>query len=987
MRVRGSAALVVALMLFGVPSVGLADAVVPGFGPSSFSFLATGSDGLSVVQAGGHPYEVTSRIDFNSELRVGPDGNFEDTSVQDVKDLVIDLPLGFLADAVSTPQCGFAQLSGGHCPAAAVVGHLLTEPSGSGSVDGAIYNMVPEHGIAAEFGYVDTLGGTHALYAGVVPTSAGYVLRVTALDIPQVALTEFAVTLFGDPAARDGTESTPLALLTAPSDCSGQPLTSTVHTDSWQDPGNYNTDGTPNLEDPAWVSASAPTYPEGVAGCGQLRFNPTLALAPEAEHVQADEPAGYEAVAEVPQEEDPGGLATPPLENAVLTLPAGVSISPPAAEGLVGCRESGAEAIELDSPAAGHCPGASTWGEAEVLTPLFGEPLRGKLYVAQPTCGGAGEPECSEQAAETGELFALYVEVGSEERGVHLKLKGRVEVGGNGQHSREVGLQPGQLRVTIAEVPQQPLSELRLKFDGGPRAPLANPQACGPFTTTSELEPWSHQPAPGEAEGTPTGTPSSSFTITGCEPKFAPALVAGTVNLQAGAYSPLILTLSRQDREQDLAGLTFTTPPGLLANLSSVPLCAEPQAREGDCSAASDVGTATVAAGAGADPLPLSGNVYLTGPTEGRPFGLSIVVPAEVGPFHLGDVIIRASIAINPTTAALTIAIDPGGIGIPAMLDGIPLRLRRFNVTLDRSGFIFNPTNCSPLEVTGTLTSSQRANAAVSSRFQVGDCAGLGFKPRLEASTSGKTSRQNGAGLRVKLVYPKAPLGQSGIGRQANLAAVKVDLPKRLVSRLATLQGACLAGVFVSNPAACPATSKVGTASVSTPVLPVAPSGRDATPPGREANLTGPAIFVSHGGKRFPELILVLQADGVTVDLHGETSINAAGVTSSTFRTIPDVPVEAFELNLPEASNSALAANGKLCQTVTVAKRVKVHVHGHVRTVTRKVKKQLGLVMPTALTAHNGAVIHQNTPISITGCPPIRRKAGARKARRAARPR
>ena len=108
--------------------------------------------------------------------------------------------------------------------------------------------------------------------------------------------------------------------------------------------------------------------------------------------------------------------------------------------------------------------------------------------------------------------------------------------------------------------------------------------------------------------------------------------------------------------------------------------------------------------------------------------------------------------------------------------------------------------------------------------------------------------------------------------------------------------------------------------------------------------LTGPAYFVSYGGAKFPELVIVLQGYGVTLDLHGETFISKAGITSSTFHTIPDAPVGSFELTLPEGKYSALAANGNLCKSK--------------------------LEMPTAFVAQNGAEIHELTPIGVTGCAP-----------------
>ncbi len=244
---------------------------------------------------------------------------------------------------------------------------------------------------------------------------------------------------------------------------------------------------------------------------------------------------------------------------------------------------------------------------------------------------------------------------------------------------------------------------------------------------------------------------------------------------------------------------------------------------------------------------------------------------------------------------------------------------------------MFNPTNCNPMSFSGTAwgtpppgAGGPGASAPISSHFQVGSCRSLEFKPGFTVSTSGKTSRTNGANLSVKLAYPKAPQGT-----QANIAKVKVDLPKQLPSRLTTLQKACTEQAFAANPASCPAASIVGHARAITPLLPVP--------------LEGPAYFVSHGGAKFPELIIVLQGYGVTLDLHGETYINKEGITSSTFATVPDAPVGSFELTLPNGKYSALAANGNLCTTK--------------------------LAMPTAFTAQNGAVIHESTPIAVTGCP------------------
>ena len=225
----------------------------------------------------------------------------------------------------------------------------------------------------------------------------------------------------------------------------------------------------------------------------------------------------------------------------------------------------------------------------------------------------------------------------------------------------------------------------------------------------------------------------------------------------------------------------------------------------------------------------------------------------------------------------------------------------------------------------------------------MGSCRSLTFKPNFKVSTSGKTSRKDGASLDAKIIYPTGALGANQASSQSNVKMVKVDLPKQLPSRLTTLQKACPSATFEANPAACPEDSKVGTATATTPVLPV--------------TLTGPAYFVSYGGAKFPELVVVLQGYGVTVYLHGETFISKAGITSSTFRQVPDVPITSFELKLPEGPFSALAANGNLCTTK--------------------------LLMPTAFTGQNGATIKQSTPISVTGCTKHKTKKAKTKSKKA----
>jgi hypothetical protein len=654
-------------------------------------------------------------------------------------------------------------------------------------------------------------------------------------------------------------------------------------------------------------------------------------------------------------DEDPSGLATSHLRDAAVSLPQGMSVNPGAVDGVRACEAEGPEGINIEGPlsedvgpdgelqlAPGDCPDASILGTAEAITPLLPTPVKGHVFLARPGCGGP-RPACTEQDALDGNLYKLYLELGGTGElaatGVHIKLEGRTEV----------NPATGQLTGRFTGNPQTPFSELKVHLNGGPRAPLANPATCGRAVTSGDFVPWAaagRTPEGALVDGIGDATPSSFFEVTGCsDPQaFDPGLLAGTASTTAGAFTPFTMEVSRSDREQFIKGLRLHTPPGLLAMLSSVPLCGEAQADAGTCPASAKIGTTRVASGAGSHPFEIEGDVYLTGPYRGAPFGLSVVTHAVAGPFDLGLIVVRAAIEIDRHDSTATIAVDETGPhAIPAVLFGVPLRLQRITARIDRPGFMFNPTSCaSGHAVAATVSGSAGAVAGPVSPLATTGCRSLGFKPLFSVFTNAHTSRARGASLDTRLAYPKG-----SFGADANIASVKVDLPRQLPSRLSTLQKACPASVFDADPAACPPASVVGVVRARTPVLPV--------------GLSGPVYFVSHGGEAFPSLVVVLQGDGVRVDLTGTTFIKK-GVTSSTFKTVPDVPVDTFELYLPQGRFSALAASENLCR------------------LRGKLK------MPTEFVAQNGSVLRQRTNIAVVGCAKAKRgrRRGARAVRAAA---
>jgi hypothetical protein len=920
-----------------------------------------------LTQAGGHPYDLTTTIALNTTPYLtyrSPDGNLKDVKVQ--------LPPGLVGNPTATEQCTRHDSEIFTCNTAAQVGIMSITLGEISNIGGhgftqevlvkPIYNVVPPPGVAAQFSARFNNFANAFINSGV-RTDGDYGINSESLNITAIAsVTSVAVTLWGvpgnpghsqerycrepqagksyqDPPCAEGAEPQPeTPFLTAPTSC-GHPLSTTAQIDSWENPS-----------EPDEKSASTPA----MTGCSALKFAPSLLVAPEA--TSADSPTGMQVELKVPQNESPTELATPDLRKAVVTLPRGMTVNPASASGMVGCTPSqfgltspvGTAPIHTTSAPA-KCPGASEVGNVEIDTPLLSHLLKGGVYLATP------------YENPFNSLLAIYIAVDDPASGVVVKLAGHVELGAE-----------GQLTTTFAENPQLPFSDFKLNFNAGQRAALKTPATCGSFQATSVLEPWSHE-APGEA-GTPDAEPSSSpFTITStpaggacaktaAEEPNAPQLTAGSTSTAAGIYAPFALRVSRGDGTQQLAGLAITLPQGLVGNVTGIPYCSEAAlasavSRSGaeelaspSCPADTELGTVTAAAGAGSDPFYVQGHAYFAGPYNGAPFSMAIITPAVAGPFDLGDVVVRAGIYINPNTAQVTVKSDE----IPSELKGIPLDIRSINVNVSRAGFTLNPTDCEDLAVTGQAVSTIGQTASLSDRFQVGGCEKLTFKPTFKFTTHAGHTRRFGAYVRVNVT--------SGPG-QANIGGVFIELPKILAAREESLKQACSEAQFATNPAGCPANSHVGTAIAHTPLLPVP--------------LTGPAIFVSHGGAAFPDLDAVLQGDGVTVVLKGTTNI-VNGVTSSNFGSVPDVPVSSFEMVLPTGSYSALAATANLC-TQTVTKRVKVNVGGHVVYRKRQVKEKRTLKMPTRISGHDGALIKKTTVIAVEGCPKLKPAASGKK--------
>jgi hypothetical protein len=907
--------------------------------PGSFHFTPTS------MQAGSHGDWVTS-FDFAHD-EAGE-------SYNDARNIQVGLPAGFDASDTAVPTCTQAQLLSPNpaaigtqnCPIASQVGMLkLVLNVSGGSPPQPIRSEVPLYNMeVTSFGTTAELGYTTALFTGylriqVRPQDDG--LTSTTIDIPPTGEVHgIEVTVWGAPAAsehdalRGATCEAFLSetlvcrnafgspqparipvkpFLSDPTNCSA--YEASMKADSWENPGEWTTAGT--TEGP-------------IEGCDRVPFEPEIDVQPSTRATES--PSGLEVSLLVPQTwENPITLSTSNLKDTKVVLPEGMTANPGLAAGLGACTpQQYAEEKSSTLPGEGGCPPESKIGSIEIETPLLNEKIDGAVYIATPY---DNEPSFGDPEHPGGSLLALYVVARDPERGVLIKVAGKIEP----------DPVTGRLTTTFLNTPQQPFSRFTLKFRPGATAPLASPPTCGIHTTQAALTPWS---APLEPR-----LLSSSFEVTqgvhegpcpsGGIPPFHPQVISGTQNNAGGSYSPFYLRILRDDGEQELTRFSTTLPPGLTGNLTGIPFCPEAaiqlskektgaqEEAEPSCPAASEIGHTIVSAGVGTVLAQTPGKVYLAGPYHGAPLSIVSVTSAKVGPFDLGTVVIRFALNINPSTAQVEVSAN-GSDPIPHIIKGIVVHVREIRVYMDKEKFILNPTNCNPLSITDTIDGAgadftnpaDQVPVAVNTPFEAADCQGLQFKPVFKVSTSGKTSRSGGASLAVKLTVPAA------LGTQANISRVKVDLPKQLPSRLTTLQKGCTAAQFNTNPAGCPAASVVGHAKAITPLIPVP--------------LEGPAYFVSHGGEAFPSLIVVLQGYGFTIDLVGSTFISKAGITSSTFKTVPDQPVTSFELTLPEGKYSALAANGNLCKSK--------------------------LTMPTEFVAQNGAKINESTPIGVTGC-------------------
>jgi hypothetical protein len=895
----------------------------------------TEADGSPTTGAASHPYQYTTSFAVNTEL-APPGSNLPFVPAQgDLKQIEVALPPGLIGNPSAAKACTMEQFNTTHpgsgpdgqgltlneCPDDSAVGLIIVQQFEGAGAMGPIplYNLVPPKGMPAQLGFQPIFGlpffintklrsdGDYGITAYLDNTTEAK--RVTAATtfiwgvpahpshdrlrgscVDGVSL--FSYSLGNCPA---GIEAKPFMRL--PSSCA-EPLSTTISIDTWLNPG---------------VFASASFTEPAPVGCEAPDFSPTIEARPTTN--VTDAPSGLHFNLHLPQKanEDPEGLSEADLRDATVTLPKGLLVNPSSADGLAGCSPA---QIGLSTPVGQaaasfsakppQCPDASKVGKVEVDTPLLDHPLPGAVYLANP------------HENPFNSLIAIYITVDDPQSGVVVKLAGHV--------------QPdpltGQLTTTVSGSPQAPFEDFQLDFFEGARAPLRTPATCGTHTTTSSLKPWS-APAFG-----PNATPSDSFQITtapagagscpGTPPgqPNSPGFQAGTAAPVAGAFSPFALRLARADGSQEIKGLNLTLPPGLTGRLAGLSYCSDGalasaasksgRSEQGSpsCPLSSQLGTVTVAAGAGPAPYHAQGKAYLAGPYKGAPISMAVITPAVAGPFDLGTVVVRAALQVDPETARIKAVSDP----IPSILQGIPLDVRSIDLRVDRPNFTLNPTSCEPFAFAGQVLSVLDQAATLNSRFQVGGCQDLAFKPKLDLRLKGGTKRADHPQLTATLKMP--PKG-------ANIAKAQVALPRSVFLDQANIRTICTRVQFAAS--ACPKGAIYGYAKAWTPLL--------------DEPLQGP-VYLRSSDNLLPDLVADLNGQ-IHVVLHGRTDSIRGGIRN-TFEGVPDAPASKFVLSLKGGKRGLLVNSRNICKGKNKATAIFTAQSGKVSEFRPVLKAQCG---------------------------------------------
>lgn len=788
-----------------------------GFADGSTSFQILDSHDQPDSRAGAHPDHVDIEFAFNT-IGEGADGN--------AREIVIELPPGMAGDTTALPQCPrqifddvFQEEE--ECPTDSQVGTATLSMAGFGTRETPVFNIQPAPDQLGELG--ERLVGKFPLGMDLRPDGSGALL--TQRDLPQgIPLTKIKTELWGVPADhQEGAGAGRQAFLTTPTRCDHTPPAVTVRARSWQEPA-------------IWRAVSFDT---GVplTGCSALGFEPDLGLT--LDNAVQDEPTGLRASISNQATDVPDGLASSDIEGATMALPEGMSISPSGLESVVVCADA---RFALESTQPPDCPAASRVGTVKVEASSLRSPLTGDVFLGEERSGSA---------------FGLLV--AAQGLGQIVKMSGELRPDPS----------TGRLSVELASLPQFPFSRISLQFSGGPRALLATPLKCGAATAGATFTPYSggspverSVPADIGRSGGGAGCPD--------EEPFGPDFTVGTTALPAGSSTTLVMNLERHPGEQTVSNFAATMPRGLIAALGSVAPCGDADALRGSCPASSRIGSVVASVGSGPEPVRLDGEVSLTGPYHGAPFGMAIALRGVLGPLDVGTLITRGTVSVRPFSGQLAIATD----AMPDVVRGVSIRLRSMSLEIDRPGFVRNPTSCAPTDVETTVESVAGRRAQSTSPFAVSGCDALRFRPDIAMALTGKGRVRRGGRPGLFVGLHTRPGG-------TNLRRLNLSLPGGLKADLTGLRAICARGEAIAG--RCAAGAVAGRAIARSPLL--------------RGPLRGLVYVVQPRGSGLPDLWTELEGSGLRLVVRSTTSVKR-GHLHTQLVGIPDIPLSRFNMRL-----------------------------------------------------------------------------------------
>lgn len=870
-------------------------------GAEGFAAAALSEADTPVTQAGAHPFALDVHFGFE-----------RDGGSQDLRDLALHLPPGFLVNPTAISECSQAAFgkprvsphptsSGESCPNSSQVGVLGLKRDGVTRYFG-LYSLVAPFGAAAAIG-ASPYGVPLVLTAQLRESDSGLDLSLSGLD-PSLRPESLELTIWGTPWAggetmpgHDGergdclneetggswgtclvfdTAAAPSSLiksyLTLPTTPCGVPLGFSAAATSWQGAGAQAGAGAAAL---VKCNKSLSTLKV------QLMTDVAAARTGLAFNLAVNDGGGIL---------NPGGIARPAIKTAIVSLPEGLTINPSLGAGLGACTEAEFARERAASEPGSGCPNNSKIGTVGLEGVLgLAEPMQGSVYLARP------------YENPFGSLLAVYMVARSPRRGLIVKSQGRIEP----------DPRSGRLLATFEELPRLLYTHFTLSLREGQRSTLVSPPVCGNYLTSLQIASWAD---PGSFR-----TEFSAFAINrgegggpcpgGGVAPFAPGLLAGSLNPTAGAYTPFYLRMTRSDGEQEITSYSARFPLGLLAKIAGVGECSDAAiaaavARTGphggaeelahpSCPASSLIGRTLAGYGVGGTLAYAPGNLYLAGPYNGAPLSVVAVNSAVIGPFDLGVVVVRSAIRIDPRSAQASID-SAGSDPIPHILKGLPLHLRDIRVFVERPEFTLNPTSCDPDQVLSTLTgagsdlfsSVDDRSATATQRFQLLSCSLLSLKPRLALRLRGAT-RHGG--------YPSLRATYAPRAEDANLSGISVTLPKSLFLAQNHIDTVCTRAQFAED--RCPAGSVYGRARALTPLLAEA--------------LEGP-VYLRSSRSAVPDLVADLRGRGIEIEVPGRIDSSRGGIRAN-FEALPDAPVTKFALTLFGGRRGLLQNGSELC--------------------------------------------------------------------------